>query len=618
MNVSTRPPRPATPSRTTTAPPAPTGPRSAAPHPTAPRPRPGGPRVAGPHDAGRPSPTAGPSDRPARPLVATGGIAAGAVAVGGLAVVVTLTLVGWVAAPHTAGGLTGVLRIAVDVWLAAHHVGFTLHGVGSVGMLPLGSVLLPGALLWRAGRWVVRSGQVRRLRHVGYAAVALAVPYAMLAGALAVAGRTTSVAPSLPQAVADPFLLALVAGGLGGARALAPWRSIVTLLAPRARSLLLGFVACLAVLVAAGALLVGGLLAAHLGQFRATTDALLPGNVGAGLLLLAQLCYAPNAVVWAIAYTVGPGFAFGVGTVVAPTGATLGALPAFPMLAALPGAGSTAPPTWLAVLALSVPYLAAVVGGVLAVRVLAAPVLAAPLWGLVTGSGVGAVVTLLAAASGGPLGHGRLAAVGPSPWRVGLLAVAELGVTSAAAAGVANWLAARQRGGARRMTKVGRMSRMADVVKKLKASNRTVAASGKNRPRSGPAGARPARLSLGVVRVVRGVPGRVVRRPLRRASCRPPGWASRRRAAAVRSAGTATDTRTGRPNATLGDVVAELMADFGTGAAPEIADEPPTEPFAAVIPGEPSVVKKSEDGRDGVRPAAGGTEPGHGQPAPER
>ena len=74
-------------------------------------------------------------------------------------------------------------------------------------------MLLPGALLAVAGRWVVRAGAVTRLRHVGYAAVALALPYSLLAGALAVASRTAVAAPSLLQAVVASFLLALVAGG---------------------------------------------------------------------------------------------------------------------------------------------------------------------------------------------------------------------------------------------------------------------------------------------------------------------------------------------------------------------------------------------------------------------
>ena len=86
-----------------------------------------------------------------------------------------------------------MLRTAADLWLVGHHVGFALHGTGRIGtgrigMLPLGLVLMPGALLWIAGRWVVRQGQVTRLPEVGYAALALAVPYALVAGG-AGAGR---------------------------------------------------------------------------------------------------------------------------------------------------------------------------------------------------------------------------------------------------------------------------------------------------------------------------------------------------------------------------------------------------------------------------------------------
>jgi hypothetical protein len=164
--------------------------------------------------------------RPPRPLVVTGGIAACAAVGSGLAVLVTLTAIGWITAPHVGigTGLGGVLRTAALLWLVAHHVGFTVRGAGRIGMLPLGLVLLPGALLVLAGRWVVRVGSVTQLRHVGYAAVALAFPYALLAGALAVASRTAVAAPSLLQAVAASFLLALVAGGLGAARGWPPGR----------------------------------------------------------------------------------------------------------------------------------------------------------------------------------------------------------------------------------------------------------------------------------------------------------------------------------------------------------------------------------------------------------
>ena len=388
-----------------------------------------------------------PRAQPARPLVVTGGIAACAAAASGLAVLVTLTAIGWITAPHVGigTGLGGVLRTATMLWLVAHHVGFTVRGAGRIGLLPLGLVLLPGALLAMAGRWVVRAGAVTRLRHVGYVAVALALPYALLAGALAVASRTAVAAPSLLQAVVASFLLALVAGGLGASRGLAPWSRLGSLMPARPRSIVLGMLGSAAILAAAGAVLAGASLAVHLPEVRAASDALSPGVGGAALLLLAQLAYIPNAIIWAMAYTLGPGFAFGTGTVVAPTGSALGAVPIFPMLAAMPSGARPGGLGWVPVAVLALPYLAGVFAGVVTVRIAPTPVIeAAPLWGFAAGAAAGVLAGLGAAFAGGPLGNGRLASVGPSGFQVGLVAILEIGITAALAAAAANWLILRQ------------------------------------------------------------------------------------------------------------------------------------------------------------------------------
>jgi len=408
-----------------------------------PSPDPGDPEAGASQDHCGPEPAA----RPARPLAVTGAIAACAAAASGLAVLTTLTAIGWITAPHVGmgTGLGGVLRTAALLWLVAHHVGFTVRGAGRIGMLPLGLVLLPGALLALAGRWVVRAGAVTRLRHVGYAAVALALPYTLLAGALAVASRTAEASPSLVQAVIASFLLALLAGGLGAARALAPWSQLASLMPARPRSIVVGMLGSGAILVAAGAALAGGSLAVHLPEVRAASAALAPGLTGAALLLLAQLAYVPNAIIWAVAYALGPGFAFGAGTVVAPTGSALGAVPVFPMLAALPSGARSGGPAWLPVLVLAVPYLAGVFSGIVTIRIAPTPTMeAAPLWGFMTGLAAGGLAGLAAAFSGGPLGDGRLAAVGPSGWQVGLVAILAIGVTAALAAAATNWLILRR------------------------------------------------------------------------------------------------------------------------------------------------------------------------------
>ncbi len=391
---------------------------------------------------------------PARPLVITGAMAACAAAGTGLVFILLLVTAGWIAAPHDGAGLTGVVRVAADLWLVGHHVAFALHGTGPaagrigagrIGLLPLGLVLLPGSLLWAAGRWVVRKGGLSRLPEVGYAALALAVPYALLAGGLALVGQSALATPSLTQAVLAGFLLALVAGGLGGARALAPWRRLVQLLPPRARSICLGAAATLAVATAAGALLAAVSLGTSMAGFRSADAALVPGVVGGTLLLLIQIGYIPNAIVWSICYTLGPGFAFGTGTVVAPTGAALGPLPLLPMLAALPSGPHSAVPGWASAAVLSVPYLAGIFGGLLTAR--AAPTLAlelAPLRGFACGVASACVLGLLAAFSGGPLGSGRLAAVGPSGWQTTLVAALEMGVAAAVSAGAVNWTRMRR------------------------------------------------------------------------------------------------------------------------------------------------------------------------------
>ncbi len=383
---------------------------------------------------------------PPRPLLIAGGMAAIAADAGGLAVLVTLTAIGWVTAPHVGigGGLSGVLRSAGLLWLVAHHVEVTVHGVGRIGFLPLGLVLLPGVLLERAGRWMAHAGHVTKLRDVAYAGASIAFPYALFTGAVAVGSRTPMESSSLWQAVCSGFLLALVAGGLGAARALAPWRTLAALLPSRSRSVILGTVAALAVLTAVGALLAGASFALHLRAYKEAMASLSPGAGGSALLLLAGLSYLPNSVIWAIAYMLGPGFSFGAGTAVSPSGSALGAVPAFPMLAALPVGARAAFPPWLGFFVLAAPYLAGVLAGLITVRIAPTPYLeAAPLWGLVSGSLAGVVIGFAAKFSGGPLGSGHLAAVGPAGAEVGLVAVLEVGVTAAVVAGAANWLLLR-------------------------------------------------------------------------------------------------------------------------------------------------------------------------------
>ncbi|MFC7645132.1 DUF6350 family protein [Streptosporangium lutulentum] len=378
----------------------------------------------------------------------------------GLAVLTTLTLVGWVASPRGAlgAGLPGVFRTAAQLWLAAHHAGFAIPG-GSVGLLPLGLTVLPAFLLYRAGIWMARDADLRlrlparlpkntpkdvaiarrraQLVLVAQAGISLAAPYALLAGMIALITRNEITQPFLAETLISHLVLAFIAGSLATARTIGPWRLMLRLLPERLRSVVIGSSAALAIMLVAGAVMVLGAIVVNFGQVRELSGVLSPGFVGGLLLLLVQGLYLPNVFIWAMAYIVGPGFAVGTGTLVAPTGVQLGTVPSLPILGALPEAGPT--PGWV-MLVIAVPFVAGAVAGVLVVRISPSPSYeGAPLWGFVCGLVTGVAAGLLAALSGGSLGGARLSSLGPEAWQVMLSVTLEVGVAAGIAAGLANW-----------------------------------------------------------------------------------------------------------------------------------------------------------------------------------
>ncbi|MGI5269075.1 DUF6350 family protein [Nonomuraea sp. CA-218870] len=400
-------------------------------------------------------------DESRRPLPVSGMLAAAITLGAGLAVLTTLTLVGWMAAPRGAlgQGLPGVFRTAAQIWLAAHHAGFDIPG-GRVGLLPLGLMVLPAILLYKAGRWMARDADLRlrlparlpknspkdqanarrraQLVLVVQAGVSLAAPYAMLAGGIALVTTNDITKPSIGEALVSHFILAFLAGVLATARTIGPWRVMPRLLPERVRAVTAGTAVAIAIMLVAGLALVLVAVVLNFDQVRALSDVLAPGFVGGVLLLLVQLLYLFNAVIWGLAYIAGPGFSVGADTLVAPTGVQLGTVPSLPMLGALPDSGPA--PAWLmAVIAL--PFAAGAVAGVVVARISPSPAYeAAPLWGFLTGVTTGLAAAALAALSGGPIGGGRLTVVGPPVWEVALSVGLEVGVAAGISAGVTNLL----------------------------------------------------------------------------------------------------------------------------------------------------------------------------------
>jgi hypothetical protein len=57
---------------------------------------------------------------------------------------------------------------------------------------------------------------------------------------------------------------------------------------------------------------------------------------GGIVITAAQLLALPTVIIWTMAWLIGPGFSLGLGTLVTPFSATIGAFPAIPLLGAIP------------------------------------------------------------------------------------------------------------------------------------------------------------------------------------------------------------------------------------------------------------------------------------------
>ena len=352
------------------------------------------------------------------------------------------------------GGLGGALHAGAAGWLLGHGVPIGT----SIGSLALAPLLLTMLIVWRlnrAGLHVTRAIGARRSGSIGGAAgvaFAIALAYSLLGSvtALAVDGRGTEV--SAGRAAVNFFLLGLagaLAGSLRGTDALSVLARRVS--PPLRHGVRAGLVATLLIL-AAGAAVTGLSVAVGGGQAADMIAAYRTGVAGQAGITLLSLAYGMNGIVWAAAYLLGPGFALGTGSAVRLTEVTVGPLlPTFPLLAGLPNGPMGA----AGVALLAVPVFAGLAAGWLLTRRLVAdrapvappggekPKPAELSWALVLGSGLiagpaaGLALGLLCRFSGGSLGDGRMATIGPDPWPVALVATIVIAVATSIGAAAA-------------------------------------------------------------------------------------------------------------------------------------------------------------------------------------
>jgi hypothetical protein len=154
-----------------------------------------------------------------------------------------------------------------------------------------------------------------------------------------------------------------------------------------------------------------------------------------GVLLL------PNAAAAVLGLAAGPGFLVGSGTLVSVHGVTLGAVPALPLLAALP---DTQAVPLIAFASQAIPAIAGLVAGRTVGRWFGdqdGGSVVAGLTGVLAGVLLGVASGVLVWIAGGSLGDGALAEVGAPAVATAIAVGAQSGIAAAIAAAVARWRA---------------------------------------------------------------------------------------------------------------------------------------------------------------------------------
>ncbi|WP_239074472.1 DUF6350 family protein [Streptomyces sp. SID10853] len=432
--------------------------------------------------------------------VLRGGLAA-ALGLGSLTVLVMLL---WISSPYPDSGPGGALHVTAALWLLAHGTELTRHDTASgvpapLGLVPMLLVVLPVWLVQRAARAALDPANGRPGPTVHGALCAVTGGYLLVAAAVTLYASSGPLSVVPLSALWHLPLVAGTAAGAGvwrarvfprepfsgwgrppyaGGRALpAGVRQVVR--SPRVPTVLRAGAAGAAVLAGGGALLVAGSLVWHGGAAQESFLRLTGAVSGRFTVLLLAAALVPNAALWGASYALGPGFTLGTGSAVTPLMVTgNAALPYFPLLAALPGPGSGSPVNWAVA---GVPLAAGVVVGWFVTRVgdrgrdesrdkgldkgrdkgldkgrdkgldkgrgwdrgRAETAGVTALMALSAAVVCAAVMAVLAALAGGPLGTGRLTSFGPVWWQTSVATLVWTAGTALPVALFRRWWALR-------------------------------------------------------------------------------------------------------------------------------------------------------------------------------
>ena len=379
----------------------------------------------------------------------------------------------WFAGGFAEKKLSAIAQLAGQIWLLGHGVPLSLTlssgpssatvQTGTFSLIPLGLLLVPFFLSWRAGRRLARASYTDQLWQPLFGALAV---YAAAGLATGFVCSTANVSAPLLASVLLPVIPA-AAGLVTGSRLEAgSWSRLIGISAAdwisktsqdqrwagsyMWTSVKAAFIAVVSA-VSLSALLLAANVIGRWNDIAAVYQALRAGAVGGAALTLAQLAYLPNTALWTLAWTGGDGFSLGAGSSVSPLGTSVAPVPPIPLLGALP----TGELGW-GFVALLIPICAGVLGGWWFVRAgenhfdewLSLKVrlrwLSLPLSTIFLGAVTGVVAAALSSAlfflSHGSAGVGRLTDLGPDPFSAALWVGAEVAVGVLIGALVAPWL----------------------------------------------------------------------------------------------------------------------------------------------------------------------------------
>lgn len=361
---------------------------------------------------------------------------------------------GWiiVAAPVVVASLTGPpraitsgLKLATEVWLLGHGAGAVI-GATTITLMPLGLtlllVLILSGLAGVAARQAVLAHESDdlplevRQRLLPRLVLSFTGTYVLSVGSVAFLFST-------PTQVAKALLGSAILGGLSslvGMARVVGWDAMRTW-PVWAKRVPMAAAAGVATVVVGGSLALGTALYQGRGRISELSTSLGADPVGGFVLMLGELAYLPNLVLWGASWVLGAGFSLGDGSVVSPTVTQLGLLPAVPVFGAVPAASSG---RWVLVAWL----LVGLAAGVVAAWTAVGPRRRArfdetALVGGLAGVVAGITVTVVAVVSRGDLGVGRLVGIGPRPFELFVMSCSLLGISGMAGGLVIGLLAGR-------------------------------------------------------------------------------------------------------------------------------------------------------------------------------